>query len=145
MNSVRDILRGLCSTAGNSSHLSITKVPGKSSVSAINQHRDWELFRDYYYAVLNHFQQQYQFGRKGHPPLKRMIFLIYASVIPLCQSLFDWAQYRKKKGAIKLHTVLDYDGCLPVFASIIDGKTHEVNVAQELSFSGENVVIYDRI
>jgi hypothetical protein len=144
LNSVRDIPRGLCSIAGNASHLGITKVPSKSSVSYINQNRDWELFRDYYYAALDHFQQQYHFGRKGLPRLKRKVFLVDASVIPLCLSLFDWAQYRKKKGAIKLHTVLDYDGCLPVFASVTEGKTHEVNVVRELSFPTGSVVVFDR-
>jgi hypothetical protein len=144
LNSVRDIPRGLCSIAGNASHLGITKVPSKSSISYINQHRNWELFRDYYYSVLDHFQQQYAFGRKGLPRLKRKVFLIDASVIPLCLSLFDWAQFRKKKGAIKLHVVLDYDGCLPVFAAITEGKTHEVNVARELNFPKGSVVVFDR-
>lgn len=144
LNSVRDIPRGLCSIAGNASHLGITKVPSKSSISYINQHRNWELFRDYYYSVLAQFQQQYTFGRKGLPRLKRKVFLVDASVIPLCLSLFDWAQFRKKKGAIKLHAVLDYDGCLPVFAAITDGKTHEVNVARELNFPKGSVVVFDR-
>jgi hypothetical protein len=144
LNSVRDIPRGLCSIAGNASHLGITKVPSKSSISYINQHRNWELFRDYYYSVLDHFQQQYAFGRKGLPRLKRKVFLVDASVIPLCLSLFDWAQFRKKKGAIKLHAVLDYDGCLPVFAAITEGKTHEVNVARELNFPKGSVVVFDR-
>jgi hypothetical protein len=144
LNSVRDIPRGLCSILGSANHLGITKVPSKSSVSYINQHRPWQLFRDYYYSVLDHFQHQYSFGRKGLPRLKRKVFLIDASVIPLCLSLFDWAQFRKRKGAIKLHTVLDYDGCLPVFVHITDGKTHEVNIARELDFPKGSVVVFDR-
>ena len=57
-----------------------------------------------------------------------------ATVIPLCLSVFDWARFRSAKGAVKLHTILDYDGCMPSFVYITDGKTHESKVAKTLSF-----------
>jgi hypothetical protein len=144
LNSVRDISHGLCSIAGNANHLGISKVPSKSAVSYINKHRPQELFRDYYYGVLDHLQQQYSFQRRGLPHLKRKIFLADASVIPLCLSIFDWAKYRTTKGAVKLHTILDYDGCLPVFTQVTDGKTHEVNVIREVTFPKGSVVVFDR-
>lgn len=144
LNAVRDIPRGLCSIAGNANHLGITKVPSKSSVSYINQHRPYELFRDYYHAVLENLQQQYSFQRKGLPRLKRKVFLADASVVPLCLSIFDWARFRTRKGAVKLHTVLDYDGCLPVFVQVTDGKTHEVNVIDQFDFPKGSVAVFDR-
>ncbi len=60
-----------------------------------------------------------------------------ASIIPLCLQMFDWANYRSTKGAVKSHTVLDSDGLLPVFALLTDGKTAEVNVARHVGLSKE--------
>ena len=67
-----------------------------------------------------------------------------ATVIPLCSKVFDWAHFRQHKGAVKLHTVLDYDGCLPCYAYISDGKKHEVTVARTLRFPRGSVVVCDR-
>ena len=52
---------------------------------------------------------------------------------PLCLSLFDWAYYRKMKGAIKIHTVLDYNSCLPVFIRMTDGKTRDIEISEKLA------------
>jgi len=58
--------------------------------------------------------------------------------------LFDWAHFRKKKGAIKLHTVLNFDGCVSVFADLSDGKKHDVNAAHDIKFPTGSTVIADR-
>ena len=79
-----------------------------------------------------------------HRKLKRKIFLLDATIIPLCLSVFDWAQFRKRKGAIKLHTMLDYDGCLPVFLHLTEGKTHEMQVAKTIDVPSGSVLVADR-
>ncbi len=61
---------------------------------------------------------------------KSKLYSLDASAIDLCLSLFDWAVYRKTKGAVKLHLLLDHDGYLPVFANIKEGNVHELKVAQ---------------
>jgi len=142
--SVRDISNGLRSITGNISHLGMKRVPSKSSLSYINQHRDWKLFRDYYFQLLDHFQNFHTFKREKLLRLRKKIFIIDASLIPLCLSIFDWARYRRRKGAIKLHLVLDYDGCLPVFADLTNGKVHELNVAREVDFPKGSIVVFDR-
>src|SRR5690606_39090316 len=76
--------------------------------------------------------------------LKRKVLLMDATVIPLCLSVFDWAKFRRAKGAVKLHTILDYDGCMPSFVHITDGKTHESKVAKAHSFPKGCVVVVDR-
>jgi IS4 transposase len=58
--------------------------------------------------------------------------------------VFDWALFRKKKGAIKLHTVLDFDGCMPVFADLSDGKKHDVKSAHDIEFPSGSIVVADR-
>lgn len=142
--SVRDISNGLRSITGNISHLGMHKVPSKSSLSYINRHRDWQLFRDYYFQLLDHFQNLQTFKRERLLRLRKKIFIIDASLIPLCLSIFDWATYRRRKGAVKLHLVLDYDGCLPVFADLTSGKVHEVNVAKGIDFPKGSVIVFDR-
>ncbi len=67
-----------------------------------------------------------------------------STTISLCLSLYDWARFRKKKGAIKLHTLLDYDGCLPVYINMTDGKVHDAKAVKELSLPKDAVVVADR-
>jgi len=142
--SVRDISNGMRSITGNLNHLGVGKAPAKSSISYINQHRDWRLFRDFYYELLGHFQSVHHFKQKGLPRLKKKIFLLDATVIPLCLKIFDWAKYRSSKGAIKLHLLLDYQGCLPVFVHMTEGKVHDKKVADQLSLPTGSVVVFDR-
>jgi hypothetical protein len=81
---------------------------------------------------------------KGRLKLKRKIFLLDSTLINLCLEIFDWAKYRARKGAIKLHTVLDYDGCLPVFVEMTDGLKHDTTVAKQFTFPAGSVVVADR-
>jgi hypothetical protein len=141
--SVRDISNGLRSITGNLNHLGLSRAPSKSSVSYINKHRNWQLFRDYYMILLERFQQQHTFIRKKLLRLRRKIFLLDATVIPLCLSVFDWAKFRSRKGAIKLHLMLDYDGCLPVFADLTSGKVHEINIARQTEYPKGSVLVFD--
>lgn len=94
--------------------------------------------------LLKHLSESHKFSRSGLSRLKRKFFLADASIIPLCLKVFDWACYRSQKGAVKLHTVLDYDGLLPVFIKLTDAKTHEIKVAKEMSFPKGSVVVVDR-
>ena len=142
--SVRDISNGLTSTTGNLSHLGVDRVPCKSSLSYINKNRTSELFKAVYFMLLNHLGASHKFSRSGLSRLKRKIFLAAASIIPLCLKVFDWACYRSRKGAVKLHTVLDYDGLLPVFVKVTDANTHEIKVAREMTFPKGSVVVVDR-
>jgi hypothetical protein len=70
--------------------------------------------------------------------------LLDASTISLCLSLFDWAKYKTKKGAIKLHTLLDFDGNLPVYVNITDGKTADNKGAYDIPLIAFSVIVADR-
>lgn len=67
-----------------------------------------------------------------------------STIIPLSLSLFDWAKFRTKKGAVKLHAVLDYDTSLPSYAVLSDGKTHDATIAKQTVFPSESVLVVDR-
>ncbi len=75
---------------------------------------------------------------------KNKLYSLDASIIDLCVTLFDWATFRRTKGAVKLHLLLDHDGYLPVFANITEGSVHELNIARSLSFPKGSIVVCDK-
>lgn len=141
-NSLNDVCNGMRSATGDLNHLGLTKAMKKSSLSYINQHRSWEIFQDMYYVLHDKFSGQLKNKRRLLP--KRKIYLVDSSTIDLCLSLYDWAHFRQKKGAIKLHTVLDFDGCLPAFIDVSDGKKHDVRAAHDMKFPSKSIVVADR-
>ena len=141
--SVRDISNGLRSATGNLNHLGIQRAPSKSTISYQNKHRDWTLFREYYYRLLSHLGQLSGF-KQIRFRIKSRIFLMDATTISLCLSLFDWAHYKTAKGAVKMHTLLDYDGNLPAYVNITDGKTADNKGAYDIPLLKGSVVVADR-
>jgi len=142
--SLRDISNGLRSATGNLSHLGVKKAPCKSSLSYINKNRSSKVFEELYYALLEKLEPSLQVRRKYARMLKRKVFIMDASIIPLSLSLFDWAKFRTTKGAVKLHAVVDYDTGLPNYAVITDGKRHDVKEAKVHTFPSGSVVVADR-
>ncbi len=134
---------GLRSASGNLNHLGLQKAPTKSSLGYQNQHREWRLFEDYYFALLKKLSGIAQF-KQVRFKIKAKIFLLDSTTISLCLNLFDWAKFRKRKGAIKLHTLLDYDGCLPTYINMTDGKVHDATAAKEIILPADSVVVADR-
>src|SRR5690625_4768494 len=141
--SVRDISNGLRSATGNLNHLGVQKAPSKSTVSYQNQRRDWELFKDYYYKLLQTLGQQV-YPKQVKFRIKSKIFLLDSTTISLCLSLFDWAKYKTTKGAVKMHTLLDYNGHLPAYVNITDGKTADNKGAYDIPLLKQSVVVADR-
>lgn len=114
--SVRDISNGLRSATGNLNHLGVNKAPSKSTISYQNKHRTYEIFKDYYFELLKSLGQQTDFKQIKFR-IKSKIFLLDSTTISLCLSLFDWAKYKASNGAVKMHTLLDYDGNLPAYVN----------------------------
>jgi len=141
--SVRDISNGLRSATGNLNHLGISKAPSKSTISYQNKHRHWELFKDYYYELLQSLGQQAAFKQIKFR-IKSKIFLLDATTISLCLSLFDWAKYKTAKGAVKMHTLLDFDGNLPAYVNITNGKTADNKGAYDIPLLKGSVIVADR-
>lgn len=141
--SVRDISNGLRSATGNLNHMGISKAPSKSSISYQNQRRDSDLFRELYYLILNHLGQQASLKRVKLR-IKAPIFLLDSTVVSLCLSVFDWATFRTKKGAVKMHTLLDYDGKLPVYVNITEGSVADNKGAYDIPLEKGSVIVADR-
>ena len=141
--SVRDISNGLGSATANLNHLGVLKAPSTSTLSYQNKNRSWELFRDYYYMLLKSLAPQ-SYTKGVNLKIKSNIFLLDATTISLCLSLFDWATYRTNKGAIKMHPLLDYDGHLPAYVNISDGKTADNKGAYARPLLAGSVIVADR-
>jgi hypothetical protein len=141
--SLRDISNGLRSATGNLNHLGISRAPSKSTISYQNKNRDWTLFKDYYYELLNRLGQQAGFKQVKFK-IKSKIFLLDSTTISLCLSLFDWAKYKTAKGAVKMHTLLDFDGNLPAYVNITDGKTADNKGAYDIPLLKGSVIVADR-
>lgn len=144
VSSLRDISNGLRSATGNLNHLGMATAPCKSSISYQNKHRCYQVFMDLYFNLLDRYEPSLARRRQYARRIKRKIFIMDSSIIPLCLSLFDWAKFRTKKGALKLHAVLDYDTGLPSYAYITDGKKHDVKVARNTIFIEDSVLVVDR-
>lgn len=141
--SVRDISNGLRSATGNLNHLGVTKAPSKSSISYQNKHRSYEIFKDYYFELLKSLGQQAGFKQVKFK-IKSKIFLLDSTTISLCLSLFDWAKYKTAKGAVKMHTLLDFDGNLPAYVNISNGKTADNKGAYDIPLHKGSVIVADR-
>ena len=128
-HSLREICGGLASIEGKLNHLGVAKAPKRSSLSYANAHRPAALFEEIFYQLLGKCQQvapvkKFQFKNK--------LYSLDATIIDLCISMFDWAKYRRTKGAVKLHLLLDHEGCLPCFGVLTEAAMHEIRVARGL-------------
>ncbi|GAB6183222.1 hypothetical protein JCM13991_09630 [Thermodesulfovibrio hydrogeniphilus] len=141
-HSLREICNGLASCVGKLRHLGIKEAPKRSTLAYANEHRPWELFQAVFYMLLQRCQSKFTGKRKFRFKNKLMSF--DASVIELCATVFDWAKFRKTKGAVKLHLLLDHSGYLPEYAHITEGKVHEVNILRRLHFCSGAIVVIDR-
>ena len=141
-HSLREICGGLATCLGKIKHLGIQGAPSRSTLSYANEHRPWQLYEKVFYQLLSRCKPLTK-GRKRFR-FKNKLYSLDASLIDLCLSLFDWAIYRKTKGAVKLHLLLDHEGYLPVFANITEGNIHELKVAHKFSFAPGSIVVIDR-
>lgn len=141
--SVRDISNGLRSATGNLNHLGISRAPSKSSISYQNKRRDADLFKELYYSLLNRLGQQAAL-RRTKLRIKAPVYLLDSTVVSLCLSVFDWATFRTKKGAVKMHTLLDYDGKLPVYVNITEGSVADNKGAYDIPLEKGSVIVADR-
>ena len=140
-HSLREITGGLKSCEGKLKHLGIP-APSHSTLAYANEHRPWELYQGIFLELLGHCQSQVTGKKKFR--FKNKLVSIDSSIIDLSVALFDWAKFRRTKGAIKLHLLLDHDGYLPSFAVITEGKVADVKVARQFRFDPGTILVDDR-
>jgi len=127
-NSLRDIETGLKMQQNSWYHLGLTNAV-RSTISYTNSKKPYQIAQNTFYHLLT---QCRDFAPKHKFRFKNPLYTLDATVIELCLSMFPWAKFRKRKGALKLHTLLENKGTIPSFLVMTEGKKHEVKVAKEL-------------
>lgn len=141
--SLRDIEACLRAQSSKLYHMGIRSRVSKSTLADANEVRDWKIYADFAQVLISVARKLYvneDFGVE----LKNTVYALDASTIDLCLSMFPWAKFRKNKGAVKLHTLLDLRGSIPTFISITDGKVHDVNILDQLIIEAGSFYIMDR-
>jgi len=139
-DSLRTIEAGLATQSKALYHLGINPTH-RSTLAYANEHRPHELFKKVFFHMLSKCQE---IAPKHKFAFKNPLYAIDATVIPLCLSLYNWAKFRAKKGAVKLHVKLNHSGYLPTFMVVTPGKVHETKVAPSIPLDRGDVAIFDK-
>ena len=145
LKSLREVCMGLAGCEAPLKHLGVSETPKKSTLAYANENRPWELYQTVFNQLLEKCRAEVaaRSGRKKFRFKNRLVSLD-GSIIDLSATMFDWAKYRRTKGAIKLHLLLDHDGYLPSFAVVTEGKHSEVAVARGLRLEPGTILVIDR-
>ena len=124
----------MASCAGKLNHLGLEQGPKRTTLACANEHRSWKIYEETFYHLLGQ-ARQYDWGKRKFR-FKNRLFSMDATFIELCLSLFDWAHFRRAKGAV-------------TFAHMTDGKTGEVRIAkgviaEEFPFPAGSIVVFDK-
>jgi len=141
--SLRDIEACLRAQKTKLYHMGIRGKISKSTLADANEKRNWRIFADFA-QVLIHIARPLYADEDFGVDLKETVYALDATTIDLCLSMFPWARFRKHKGAIKLHTLLDLRGSIPTFIYISDGKLHDINVLDHLITESGSFYVMDR-
>ena len=125
--SLRDIETCLRSMHSKLYHMGIRGTVSRSTLADANETRDWRIYADFAQILIHRARALYRDDDFG-VELDHTVYALDATTIDLCLSLFPWARFRRQKGAIKLHTLLDLRGPIPAFIEITDGKIHDVKI-----------------
>jgi hypothetical protein len=141
--SLRDIEACLRVAKTKLYHMGIRGKVSRNTLAHANETRDWRIYADFAQVLIRTARELYaneDFGLE----LDQTVYALDTTIIDLCLSVFPWAKFRTNKGAVKLHTLLDLRGSIPVVISITHGKIHDVNILDELFIEAGAIYIMDR-
>jgi Domain of unknown function (DUF4372)/Transposase DDE domain len=144
-DSLREICNGLGCCLGRLVHVGIAKAPCRSTLSYANEHRPAALFQDLFFTALTRFREQQGLGIRMHKfRFKNKLLSLDSTTISLCLTLFPWAQFRRAKGGVKAHVLLDHDDYLPAYVLITEAKRSDVKLADSFRLNPGSIVAIDR-
>ena len=141
--SLRDIETCLRVMQNKLYHCGFRGNMARANLAKANENRDWRIYADFAQVLIARARKLYAHDDFGLH-LKQTTYAFDSTTIDLCLTLFPWAKFRKRKAAIKLHTLMDLRGSIPCFISITDGKTHDVNILDQLPLEPGAFYIMDR-
>jgi Domain of unknown function (DUF4372)/Transposase DDE domain len=144
-DSLRIICNGLSCCLGKLKHLGILEAPSKSGLSYANKHRPAALFQQLFWKTLERFRSQSMLGPTQKPfRFKNKLLSLDSTTISLCLSLFPWAQFKKVKGGVKAHVLLDHDDYMPRFVHFTGAFHSDVQAAHLLPVQRGSIIVMDR-
>lgn len=142
--SLRDIEACLRSVQSKLYHSGVGSKISKSTLADANESRDWRIYADFAQVLIKRARELYKDDKDFSLELDEMVYALDSTTIDLCLSLFPWARFRKHKGAVKLHTLLDLRGSIPTFIEITDGLVHDVNILDLLVIEAGSFYVMDK-
>ena len=141
--SLRDIEACLRSVASKLYHMGLRGKVSRTTLADANESHDWRIFADFAQVLIAIARPLYA-GDPIGVDLDASLYALDSTTIDLCLALFPWARFRKHKGAVKMHTLLDLHGNIPTFISITEGKVHDVNILDEILPEAGAFYVMDR-
>ena len=141
--SLRDIEVGLGALRGKLYHCGLSGPVKRSTLANANETRDWRIYRDFAQSLIRIARPLYAQSELANE-LDATAYAFDSTTIDLCLSLFPWARFRRNKGAIKLHTLLEIHSSIPVFIAITEGRVHDINLLDALTPEAGSFIVMDR-
>jgi hypothetical protein len=144
-DSLREICNGLACSPGKLVHLGIDVAPNKSTLAYANKHRPAKLYEELFYTALGRFRDEKGLGmRKQKFRFKNKLLSLDSTTISLCLEMFPWAKFRRAKGGVKAHVLLDHDDYLPRYVLITEARRSDVKMADAFPLNAGSIVVMDR-
>ena len=144
-DSLREICNGLGCCLGRLVHVGIARAPCRSTLSYANEHRPAALFEDLFFSALARFREQQGLGTRKHKfRFKNKLLSLDSTTISLCLTMFPWAKFRRAKGGVKAHVLLDHDDYLPAYVLLTEAKRSDVKLADSFRLNPGSIVAIDR-
>ena len=142
--SLRDIAACLTAFSGKLYHSGISRPVSKSTLADANEKRDWRIYADFAQILIKQARPLYIEDNDFNVDLDKLAYAFDSTTIDLCLSLYPWAKFRHQKGAVKMHTLLDLRGSIPVFIDITEGSVHDVNSLDNLPIEPGSYYMMDK-
>ena len=142
-NSLRDIEVSLGAQRHKLYHLGFRSPVKRNTLSNANKNRDYRIYQDFAHHLIDIARPLYADEDLGLD-LKNTVYALDSTIIDLCLSLFPWAIFRSTKAAIKMHTLMDLQGSIPVFIDVTAGRVSDVNLLDYIPFEAGAIIIMDR-
>ena len=142
--SSRDIITCLKAHRNKVFHLGIKQIVAHSTLTRANENRSWKIYSDFAMYLIGIVRPLYKNDNEFVCDLENAVYALDSTTIDLCLSVFEWAKFRKRKGAIKMHTLLDLRGNIPTMIHVSDGKKHDVNILDDIEFETNAFYLMDK-
>lgn len=144
-DSLREICNGLACCLGKLVHVGVKNAPNKSTLSYANQHRSAEIYEALFWSLMERFRSMGQLGGRQHKfRFKNKLLSLDSTTISLCLEVFPWAKFRRAKGGVKAHVLLDHHDYMPSYVLITEARCHDSKILPLLRLTENSIIVMDR-